>query len=62
MAFNEKLKQRVRAKVIKKPRTASEIGAPIGYKGAGIGRVLAELVSDGEIVKHSTRPATYTKA
>lgn len=63
MAFNEKLKTKVLSKVIKKPRTAAEVGSPLGYDGRGIGRVLGELVREGKIVKDTTkRPPTYTKA
>lgn len=63
MGFNSELKTKVLKKVIKKPRTAQEIGAPIGYDGRGIGRVLGELVKDGSIKKDATkRPPTYTKA
>ena len=62
MAFNADLKARVAKRVIKKPRTAAEVAQPLGYKGQGIGRVLRELADEGTIVRHETKPRTYTKA
>lgn len=62
MAFNEDLKKKVAKRVIKKPRTATEIGEPLGYSGRGVGRVLRELVEDGVITKSDDRIPTYTKA
>lgn len=62
MAFDVVLKNKVKKRVVKTPRTASEIGEPLGYSGRGIGRVLRELVEGGEVVKHDdSRPPKYSK-
>lgn len=62
MAFNDKLKNQVRRRVVKTPRTATEVGQPLGKSGRGVGKVLAELVKDGDVVKHDSRPPKYSKA
>lgn len=60
MAVDEALRKKVRRRVVKTPRTAAEIGKPLGYSGRGVGKILSGLVKSGETRKVAGRPPKYT--